>query len=111
MKLMPTATRATAAGATVIAALALAVVPAHAAGQSVACANGSLLGTNTQAQAVSSESGNCGTMEVRARYTHIGGASWTGWVYHPSYAVSSPGNVVRSHHQGQGGAVGFYLDL
>jgi len=60
--------------------------------------NGKVIGDVTSTGAVTYEdSGDCGTVSVRARYTHIGGASWTSW-RSGLYGVNV---IVNNAYQGQ----------
>jgi hypothetical protein len=98
--------------AAVITAFTLATaMPAAAAPVTRSCGgNGQVTGDVTSAGAVTYEQdrGDCGTVSVRAKYSHIGGASWTSWKSGQFAAQIQVKNAFQGHHRTSRPAIEFY---
>jgi hypothetical protein len=105
------ATTRTLLTAAVITTLTLAAAtPAAAFPVPRACGgNGGVIGDVTRDGAVTYEDyGDCGTVSVRAKYSHIGGASWTSWKS-GQYGVSIlMKNAYQGHHRTSRPVIDFY---
>lgn len=96
--------------AAVITLTLAAATPASAAPVPRWCGgNGKVIGDVTTAGAVTYEdTGDCGTVSVRAKYSHIGGASWTSWKSGKYAAQIAMKNAYQGHHRTSTPFIEFY---
>ena len=71
--------------------------------------NGRVIGDVTSTGVVTYEdTGDCGTVSVRAKYSHIGGASWTSWKSGPYAASIIIKNAYQGHHRTSAPPIEFF---
>jgi hypothetical protein len=106
--LLRTTTRTLLAAATTT-ALTLAVATPASAGTTVRyCANGPVHGyVEASGGGTFEPGGDCGTLSVRVRYSHVGGSSWTNWDYDPTGAAVYVKNGNVGHHRATIGSLDF----